>query len=211
MQPVMGCLVSASITTPLMDDVPGDNELTGLCWEKPVSPMASAANSGITRRSIYMRQLIRWCLCFTCLSVAPYGAFAQTPAPAPGSPAIFKSAEELAAALQKATVNAGGMSSSSVTSNDQYRVSLVHRDKPAGALAHAGNTELLYITEGAGTVVTGGTIVPAAAGKPASIANGVTQRFTKGDVIIVPAGSPHWFSVVDAPITYLEVRWLAPK
>lgn len=131
--------------------------------------------------------------------------------PSPGSPAIFKSAADLAAILEKASVNTGGMSSSPVTSNDQYRVSLVHRDKPAGALAHPGNTELLYITEGSGTIVTGGTIVPAAAGKPASIANGVSQPFTKGDVIIVPVGSPHWFSAVDAPVTYLEVRWVAPK
>jgi mannose-6-phosphate isomerase-like protein (cupin superfamily) len=99
------------------------------------------------------------------------------------------------------------MSSSNVTTNDQYRVSLVKRDKPAGALAHAGNTELLYIVEGAGAVVTGGTLVPAANGKPASIANGVTQKIVKGDVVIVPAGSAHWFSVVDSPITYLEVRW----
>lgn len=131
--------------------------------------------------------------------------------PSPGSPAIFKSAAELAAVLQKAAVNAGGTSSSAVTSNHQYRVSLVHRDKPAGALTHPGNTELLYITEGAGTIVTGGTLVPAAAGKPASIANGVPQRFTKGDVIIVPVGSAHWFAAIDAPVTYLEVRWVAPK
>jgi mannose-6-phosphate isomerase-like protein (cupin superfamily) len=132
-------------------------------------------------------------------------------APAPGSPAIFKAGADLDAVLKKATVSAAGMSSSSVTNTDQYRVSVVHRDKAAGALAHPGNTELLYITEGSGTVVTGGTIVPAAGGKPASIANGVTQKITKGDVIIVPAGSPHWFAVVDSPITYLEVRWLAPK
>jgi mannose-6-phosphate isomerase-like protein (cupin superfamily) len=133
------------------------------------------------------------------------------PAPAPGSPAIYKSAADLAAVLNKATVNAGGMKSSSATLNDQYRVAIVHREKAAGALAHAGNTELLYITEGSGAVVTGGTLVPAASGKPASIAGGVTQRVSKGDVVIVPAGSPHWFSVVDTPITYLEVRWLAPK
>lgn len=131
-------------------------------------------------------------------------------APAPGSPAIFKSAADLAAVLSRAAVNAGGMSSSNVTTTDQYRVSLVKREKPAGALAHPGNTELLYIVEGSGAVVTGGTLVPAANGKPASIANGVTQKIVKGDVVIVPAGSAHWFSVVDAPITYLEVRWLAP-
>lgn len=132
------------------------------------------------------------------------------PAPAPGSAAIYKSAADLAAVLKKATVNPGGMSSSSVTVTDQYRVSLVHRDKAAGALAHPGNTELLYIVEGSGAVVTGGTIVPAADGTPASIANGVTQRIGAGDVVIVPAGSAHWFSVVDVPITYLEVRWVAP-
>jgi mannose-6-phosphate isomerase-like protein (cupin superfamily) len=159
-----------------------------------------------------MRRLILSCICLTCVIVSPDGTFAQTAVtapPAPGSPAIFKSAAELAAVLQKATTSAGGTSASPVTSNDQYRVSLVHRDNAAGALAHPGNTELLYITEGAGTIVTGGTIVPAAAGKPSSIANGVAQRFTKGDVIIVPVGSPHWFSVVDAPVTYLEVRWVA--
>jgi len=144
-------------------------------------------------------------------------AFAQTPAaapppaPAPGSPAIYKSAADLAAVLKKATTNAGGTSSSSVTVTDQYRVSLVHRDKAAGALAHPGNTELFYIVEGSGSVVTGGTMVPAANGKPASIANGVTQRIDVGDVVIIPAGSAHWFSAVDVPITYLEVRWVAPS
>jgi mannose-6-phosphate isomerase-like protein (cupin superfamily) len=142
-------------------------------------------------------------------------AFAQpqTPpsAPAPGSPAIFKSAADLAAVLEKAKVNPGGMSSSNVTTNDQYRVSIVKRDKAAGALAHAGNTELLYIVEGEGTMVTGGTLIAAADGRPASIEAGVSQRFVKGDVFIVPAGSPHWFSIVDRPVTYLEVRWLAPQ
>jgi mannose-6-phosphate isomerase-like protein (cupin superfamily) len=142
-------------------------------------------------------------------------AFAQTqpapPAPAPGSPATFKSATDLADVLAKATANPGGMSTSNVTANDQYRVSIIKRDKAAGALAHPGHTELLYIVEGEGTMVTGGKLIAAASGKPASIDAGVSQRFVKGDVFIVPAGSPHWFSVVDKPVTYLEVRWVAPK
>jgi len=142
-------------------------------------------------------------------------AFAQTqpapPAPAPGSPATFKSAADLADVLAKATANPGGMSTSNVTANDQYRVSIIKRDKAAGALAHPGHTELLYIVEGEGTMVTGGKLIAAASGKPASIDAGVSQRFVKGDVFIVPAGSPHWFSVVDKPVTYLEVRWVAPK
>jgi mannose-6-phosphate isomerase-like protein (cupin superfamily) len=149
------------------------------------------------------------------MMIAAVTASAQTqtppPAPAPGSPAIFKSAADLAAVLSKATAGAGGTSSSNVTTTDQYRISLVKRDKAAGALAHQGNTELLYIVEGEGTMVTGGKLTAAANGNPASIADGVSQRFVKGDVFVVPAGSPHWFSVVDKAVTYLEVRWLAPK
>jgi mannose-6-phosphate isomerase-like protein (cupin superfamily) len=147
--------------------------------------------------------------------LAASSALAQTqttppPAPAPGSPAIFKTAADLAAVLRNAKVNPGGMSSSNVTTTDQYRVSIVKREKAAGALAHPGNTELLYIVEGEGNLVTGGKLVAAADGKPASIIDGVSQRFTVGDVFIVPQGSPHWFSVVEKPVTYLEVRWVAP-
>jgi len=29
---------------------------------------------------------------------------------------------------------------------------------------------------------------------------------TKGDVIIVPAGTPHWFKEVPAPMTYYVVK-----
>ena len=102
------------------------------------------------------------------------------------------------------------MTTSAVSNTDQYRVNIVHRAKPAGAIAHQGNTELHYIIEGAGTVVTGGTIVRGTTPGAATIANGVAQRVTKGDVVIVPANSPHWYSQIDTEITYLEVRWLAP-
>ena len=150
------------------------------------------------------------------IMMASAAASAQQPAPPPaappaGSPATFKSAEALASALKTAKATPGGMTTAAISNTDQYRINIVHRARPAGAIAHAGNTELHYIIEGSGTVVTGGTIVPGADGKPASIATGVTQRVTKGDVIIVPANSPHWYSQIDSTITYLEVRWLAPN
>lgn len=133
---------------------------------------------------------------------------AAPPPPAPGSAGTFKSAQELAEVLRKATAGSGGMTTSAVSNTDQYRVNIVHRSKPAGALAHAGNTELHYIIEGSGTIVTGGTIARAPGGN--TIENGETKRVAKGDVIIIPANSPHWYSAVDGTITYLEVRWLAP-
>lgn len=161
---------------------------------------------------------MRLMLSVAFLFVFSHQTFAQQPAaappppaPAPGAPATFKSGQDLAAVLSTVKPNAAGMFSSSVTANDQYRVSVIKREKPAGALAHAGNSELLYILEGEGTMVTGGKLVPAANGKPASVNDGVTQKFVKGDVFIVPPGSPHWFAGIDKAVTYLEVRWVAPK
>jgi mannose-6-phosphate isomerase-like protein (cupin superfamily) len=86
----------------------------------------------------------------------------------------------------------------------------VHRNQPNGAIAHQGNTELHFILEGSGTVVTGGTIVRHQ-DAPASIQGGESHRVRKGDIIIIPAGSLHMYSQIDEPITYLEWRWVAPQ
>jgi mannose-6-phosphate isomerase-like protein (cupin superfamily) len=146
---------------------------------------------------------------------APRGASAPqaeaaTPAPAPGSAGIFKANADLQAALKKAIAGTNDMATSPIALTDQYRVNIVHRPKPNGAIAHQGNTELHYIIEGSGTVVTGGRIVRKT-GAPAAIEGGETHKVVKGDVIIVPAGSAHMYSEVNGEITYLEVRFPAPK
>ena len=135
------------------------------------------------------------------------------PAPPAGSAGTYKSGAELMEILRKNMSPTGEMTTSAVSNTDQYRINVVHRSKPAGAIAHPGNTELHYIIEGSATVVTGGTIKHPAAGSNelASIEGGVTKHVTKGDVVIVPENSAHWYKEIDGQITYLEVRWLAPK
>jgi mannose-6-phosphate isomerase-like protein (cupin superfamily) len=145
---------------------------------------------------------------------APRAAAPQEPpAPAPGTPGTYKSNAELMETLHRNMASAqGGMSSSAVSNTDQYRINVVHRDRAAGAIAHPGNTELHYIVDGAGTIVTGGTIVRGAGGtNAATIDNGVTRHVVKGDVVIIPANTPHWYKEVEGGITYLEVRFVAPK
>ena len=132
------------------------------------------------------------------------------PAPAPGSAGIFRSNADLQAALTASIGRGNPMSSSSITVTDQYRGNLIHRSQANGAIVHQGNTELHYILEGSGTVVTGGTVVRTE-GAPARIEGGEAHRVVKGDIIIIPAGSPHMYSEIDDPITYLEWRWVAPK
>jgi mannose-6-phosphate isomerase-like protein (cupin superfamily) len=133
-------------------------------------------------------------------------------APAPGSAGIFRANADLMRALaaDMAGAAAGEMTSSSITVTDQYRGSLVRRSVPNGAIAHQGNTEMHYIVEGSGTVITGGTIVRSE-NAAARIEGGESHRVTKGDIIIIPAGSAHMYSQIDEPITYLEWRWVAPS
>ena len=100
----------------------------------------------------------------------------------------------------------------------ERRHAAVRRTKAQGAIAHPEGTEVHHIIDGAGTLVTGGTIVrPAASGEgsasaaPATIEGGVSRHVAKGDVILIPAGTAHWYKDLDGTITYLEVRFDLPK
>ena len=39
-----------------------------------------------------------------------------------------------------------------------------------------------------------------------SIRNGATHELKAGDVIVIPAGTGHWFTKIDDHITYLMIR-----
>ena len=69
--------------------------------------------------------------------------------------------------------------------------------------------------EGAATLVTGGTIVDGTTEpskgwdhsiRGARIEGGVSRRIAKGDIVIIPGGTPHWFSSLEGDITYLIIR-----
>ena len=131
---------------------------------------------------------------------------AQAPSPAPST---YVSDADLMAALKTAALAAPDMHTAPVKNTDHYRINVVQRTKPQGAIAHPGFMEVHHIIEGTGTLVTGGTIVrpTGAAATSATIEGGVTRRVAKGDVVLVPAGAPHWYKDVDGTITYLEVRF----
>jgi mannose-6-phosphate isomerase-like protein (cupin superfamily) len=133
------------------------------------------------------------------------------------APATYLTEAELSATLKEAAKTAPAMHTAPVKNADHYRINIVRRTTAAGAIAHPDGTEVHHIVEGAGTLVTGGTIVrPAGSGSgrsaaAATIDGGVTRRVAKGDVILIPAGTPHWYKDLEGPITYLEVRFDLPK
>lgn len=119
----------------------------------------------------------------------------------PVAPALYMKATDIAAALEKAAEERPGMAVSSITNSDEYRINLIRRSEAAGAIVHQRGTELHFITEGAGTIVTGGIIIRPTDGGRASIEGGLALRVSKGDAVLIPEGTPHWYSAVEGAIS----------
>lgn len=95
--------------------------------------------------------------------------------------------------------------------NGQYKIHASHRDAAGLAEVHVRDTDIIYVLEGTATFVTGGLMVDGQATAPdeirgKEIKNGSVHRLMKGDVIVVPAGTPHWFKEVQAPFNYYVVK-----
>ena len=106
-------------------------------------------------------------------------------------------------------------------------VGVVYRGKldkpgPNSVAEHDLVSEVYHIIEGTATFVTGPELVgktrrPATletvrlfngpGNGAASISNGVTHQLKPGDVMVIPAGTGHWFTRIDDHITYLMVRF----
>lgn len=123
------------------------------------------------------------------------------------APATAMTAAEVLAQLEKAAASSPQMMVARMANTEAYRVNVVKRTAPQGAIAHDVGTEVHYIVEGTATLVTGGTIVRPAAGAAAIIRDGVSRVVHPGDIVLVPVGTPHWYSVIAQPLTYLEVRF----
>jgi quercetin dioxygenase-like cupin family protein len=94
-------------------------------------------------------------------------------------------------------------------------VSASHREKAGQVEVHDKETDVIYVVEGDATFVTGGAMLGGKVTKAGQslgtdIKGGDTHRLTKGDVIVVPAGVPHWFKEVPQSISYYVVKVLKP-
>jgi len=88
-----------------------------------------------------------------------------------------------------------------------------HRNAPGQVEVHDRETDTFYVTDGGATFVTGGTMVGGKETGPGQkrgtdIQGGQIHHLSKGDVIVIPAGIPHWFKEVPASISYYVVKVL---
>lgn len=93
----------------------------------------------------------------------------------------------------------------------RYQVHTSRRQQAGEAEVHTLDTDVFYVLAGSATLVTGGTMVGGREVSPhelrgSAIEGGQEQRITPGDVVVIPAGTPHWFKAVNGPVTYYTVK-----
>jgi mannose-6-phosphate isomerase-like protein (cupin superfamily) len=85
--------------------------------------------------------------------------------------------------------------------NENGLIVLAQRRGAGEVEVHENTNHVFIIVEGEATFVTGGTLVGAKNTAPgqiraASVQGGQTYHLTKGDVVTIPAKTPHWFKEV---------------
>ena len=100
-------------------------------------------------------------------------------------------------------------------------VGSTNRNSNARGIMHYDQTETYYIASGSGTLVTGGTILngneSALGSNVTDVLNGpscsgvivgdwIAKHVKEGDIIIIPAGTPHGWLEVPVHVDYLSVR-----
>ena len=92
-----------------------------------------------------------------------------------------------------------------------YKIDASHRDEPGVVEVHSRDTDIIYMLEGSATLVTGGNLIDAKTVEPEEIRGreskgGDSRTISKGDVVVIPNGTPHWFKEVNGPINYYVVK-----
>jgi glc operon protein GlcG len=92
-----------------------------------------------------------------------------------------------------------------------FRVDASRRDAPGEAELHTRHTDVYYVLAGSAELVIGGEVVASRAGgsgelRGSALRGGSTKGLVGGEVVVVPAGTPHWFKSVSSPLTYYVVK-----
>lgn len=171
-----------------------------------------ASLATVARRPLSLGAVVMLCAMLGPMPIAHASAQAlSTTVDAP--PATIMNWAAISAALEKFGPEATAATGAAVTVSPGISV----RRRAAGgqpqyAIIHPLSIEVYQIIDGGGTLVTGGHLDPPVAPetpdlvRTKSIVGGVSRKVAKGDVIVMPPGTPHWFSAVDGAITYLEAR-----
>jgi uncharacterized RmlC-like cupin family protein len=139
--------------------------------------------------------------------------------PAQDKPFDYHSSAELQQktqqAMAKAAASPAGSAGEKIASYGDHAITIAARTKSGGPEVHEQWTDVIMVTGGQATFLIGGTVVDEVAaegGAPgekrgSDITGGTTQVLKKGDVINIPAGTPHWIKVAPGDtFSYVNVK-----
>jgi mannose-6-phosphate isomerase-like protein (cupin superfamily) len=144
-----------------------------------------------------------------CIALIPQHLAAQTPA----DMKTFTSSREIQALIEKAKAAAQKNPQPTVTENilslSPYRATLEYRTAVGPAYIHETRAELFYVIEGSGTLVTGGKLIDEKRTNAENVAGtgiegGTAVAVAKGDFMIVPQNTPHWFKTIDGTLVLMS-------
>src|SRR6266566_3151392 len=141
-------------------------------------------------------------------------ALAQQAAPAGQALKTFVSSADVTALIAKAKATRKPDQANLVQPLLQlapYTANLEYRAAVANGAVHEKEAEMFYVVDGAGTLVTGGkltgeTRTNAENLSGSGIEGGKSQRVAKGDFIMVPENTPHWFSAIEGSLTLMSIH-----
>jgi mannose-6-phosphate isomerase-like protein (cupin superfamily) len=147
------------------------------------------------------------------LTLTAWTVAAVAQQPAASEPKTYSSAADVAALLAKAKAERKDqpLISERILQLAPYNANLEYRASVGPAAVHETEAELFYVIEGSGTIMTGGKLVNekrtnAANLTGTAIEGGTSRAVAKGDFIIVPEKTPHWFSAINGTIVLMTLH-----
>ena len=140
----------------------------------------------------------------------PQAPAAQTPAPMK----TFTSAAEVQGLLAKAKAERKEgqlVAAEHILSLAPYTANLEYRPVDGAVAVHEKEAEMVYVVDGGGTLITGGTVVGekrtnAANLSGTAIDGGTMQTINKGDFAIIPEGTPHQFKPANGLLVMMTMH-----
>jgi mannose-6-phosphate isomerase-like protein (cupin superfamily) len=153
-------------------------------------------------------QTIGISLTFTLLATA---ALAQQPAAPPMK--TYTSAADIMALIAKAKSDRkdnAPTTTENILRIAPYQASLEYRAAVGPAAVHEKEAEFFYVIDGSATMVTGGNLVDGKRNGDnltgPSIEGGTSRSVAKGDFIVVPENTPHWFSAINGTLVLMSLH-----
>jgi mannose-6-phosphate isomerase-like protein (cupin superfamily) len=133
------------------------------------------------------------------------------------SKVLFVPAKQLDSEIHKAPESGPGVSFIDLIEyTSKGAASVTRRTRPGRADVHKRLTDMWYVIEGGGTLVTGGSLLEptqteADELRGQGITGGEERQIGKDDFVRIPAGVPHWVRKIDGKeLVYLVVKVASP-